>query len=1054
MAPSALKITPIPRPIHLKSSCDFQLESAFRDERWADAASFAQKRFKATKDHYYHAIEVAAKCQSDSVVDQSASLAEIEKLLKDPRATEDADALDLYEFACAEVRPKYIQDIGALRSKIYRASPKDYALGLRCFDACLWNLDWKHAQEIAALMDKNFVKERKFLFRNILLSFLVATASGAPENTRKLFSNLAKAHAEKAMKLRTTAESSQDQPPKAIHTDEESLLWLDIRFTYSTTADNIASFRQPQTSPVAFLESGFYKSYQDSLKYLQTHQEWDLVLQISKRVLETSIEICQRETSVIEESQQEAANDPSQPGIPAETARVQALRRVRDGRTFKESQYLSACCEWGLWEAMVAAARFHPDSKSELKKAGKLVHKMIRVLQPLEYIQRVYHMNCALLDMRILFARDSGASTSGDMSTRAGHLVKHMEGNCADPSCFGSMRSMIAQLSRREIAPLLNAIENNSINSTDKLKALRLISQALRIRYLEATSTPDGEPCGLCGSKTNGPDCIVCIRSIALSAMGHFSAAMQDPDIGPVEVIGEDPLAILTMLGSVCLLTVAGAGNRSWGPGTNSPLFHIDLQLFLQVVLWLTYWTLMKPKNDVIRMLLIKLLILMGCVSQAKTIWEHYDVKNALVNSLASLLFDRLSTISPGDFNQGSSRTAIAPIKKYFINAMRRHLPSVLRQSLENENYASFIDELSFVDDLSRSCTIVMAIVEERRAFRIRHGRCEGTIDEEPLINSHTIDNTLIDPSDYTYLPDLAAKTSKPIEEMISYGPLPTNGRSQLSILAERFVDIVCNGQVKEYKPAKSAQIIQSEWQHTMAACNRIREDMGLFYTNDSIEPELTEPENWYFRIVWDLADILNIALQHGVMSTATSESREGTKSRIKQVLEDLEAQSQEFLIMPKHIPSKIHTFHGVAGLHAMGMLRESALVVKNTALYLIAAFDRIKVVDKSRASNEATWLVSDLRKMVAAATKAEGIIKSRVKLLNERLNTTGWMDRVEDWTFGDYGTAYDPEKVTKQKVAEGLRKFVPRAQIEEWTLGITDSWRDNLRGWSSIKFD
>ncbi|KAI0600332.1 N-acetyltransferase B complex non catalytic subunit-domain-containing protein [Biscogniauxia sp. FL1348] len=1053
MAP-APKVPPLPRPVRLKSSCDLQLESAFHEERWADAANLAQKRFKSSKDYYYHAIEVAAKCQSDSVADQSVGLAEIERLLKDPKATEDVDTLDLYEFACAELQPKRIEEICALRSKIYRASPKDYALGLRCFDACVWNLDWKHAQEIAALMDRNFVKERKFLFRNILLSFLVATASDAPENTRKLFSNLAKAHAEKALKLRTTAEKSQDQPPRAIHTDQEVQLWLDLRINFSTRSENIECFRQPQTSPLAFLELGFDRSYQDILQYLESSEEWDMILQLGKQILETAIEICQKEISTIEESQQQAANDPSQAEIPAEKIRVQALKRVRGERTVKEARYLAACCEWGLWEAMVRAAQSHPDSKSELKKVGKLLNKVLRVLQPLEYIKTVFQRNGALQDLRILFARDSGASVGATISTRASHLAKHLEKNCGDRSCFRVLKPLIAQLSRRELTAFLQVIENSSTNQTDKRKALMLTSEALRIRYLESTSTPGGEPCSLCHSEIIGTDCMVCIRSIALSALDSFSAAVHDGDLGSSPRGEENPLATLAMLGAVCLLKIAGIVRRSWGPGTNSPLFHVDLQLFLQAVLWLEYYEATQARNPAVRLLLIKLLILMGCASKAKALWDKFDVKNALLPSLASLFFDRLSSISPGEFNPASNRTVVGPIKTFFTNAMRRHTPSTLMQSLENENYGSFIDELSYYDDLSRSCTIVMAIVEERRGLRMRNGKCEGTIDEEPLIGNHTTGNTLVDPTDYSYLPNLGAMGSRPLERMISYGPLPTNERCQLSILAERFIDIVCNGQAKEYKPAKSAQTIRSHWQHTISACTKIREDMGPFYTNESIEPTLTEPEHWYFRIVWDLADILKIVLEQGIMSTATSKSRDDIKLRIKQVLADLATQSQEFLVMPEHIPSKIHTLHGVAGLHAMGMLRESALVVKHTALYLTAAFDRVKVVDKSRASNEATWLAPDFKKMMAAAAEAEGVIKSRIKLINERLNAPGWMDRVEDWTFGHYGTIYDREKPTKLKVAEGLRKFMPPARIEEWTMSLTDSWRNNLQGWSMIKFD
>ncbi|KAI1496838.1 N-acetyltransferase B complex non catalytic subunit-domain-containing protein [Biscogniauxia marginata] len=1047
------RIPPVPRPVYLKASCDLQLEAAFTDKRWADVANLAQKRFKSTKDKYYHAIEIAAKCQGDNIVDRSAGLVEIEKLLKESKITEDIDSLDLYEFACSETQTNYTDNFGALRSRMVRASPKDHALGLRCFDACIWNLDWKHAQEIAASMDKNFVKERKFLFRNILTTFLFSQSSGIAENTQKLFSNLAKAHADKALKLRVPAVNSQGQPHRAIIAEEELLMWLDIRLANYTRLENAECLSQPQTSPLTFLELGFTRTYHFTLNYLeQVCEAWDEVLRIGRHILEVSIDICRKETSAIEASQNDAGEEAAKAKI------SQAIQRVKDGRSVKEQRYLAASCEMPLWVCMVSAAKHQPDSKSELKKVSKLVNKIIRALEPLEGARGVFQKNRDLLELKIVFARDSRATrgpADAGFSTRVVHLAKHVERHCTDPACFRSVKPMIAELSQSQLAEFLGLLKNNSTDDTDKLKRLVLLSMRLKIRYLQATSVKYGELCEFCHGQTQGPDCMACVKSILLNALDSFSSAVQDEDILRVKETGqEDPLANLTMIGSTCLLKLSGVGDKSWNPKTNSPLFNTDLQLFLQAVLWTEYYVAIKPTNNALRLLLVKLYLLMGCASRAKSLWDGFDIKNAILNSLASLFFDRLSTISPGDFNQGLSRTPVGPIKTYFSNAVRRHLPSALTNAIENENYGSFIDEVHFVDRLARSCTIVMAVVEERRGLRMRSGKCERAIEDEPLIGNYTIEHQLNDPTDYGYLPVLAAAGSEPLQEMISYGPLPTNDRSQLSILAERFVDIVCPVQTKDYKPTKSSQAILSGWQHTISVCHKIREDMGLFFANNALELVLTGPEYWYFRIVWQLADIIKVVLEHGITAQATGETRDAVKLRIKQVLEDLGNQAREFLTLPAHFPSKIHTFQGMTALHAMGMLRESALVVKHTALYLTAAFDRIKVVDKSRGSNNSTWLASDLKKMTVAATESEGQIKSRIKLLNERLNTSGWMDRLEDWTFAGWGTVYNPHNLLKEQVAEGLQKFIPQTHIEDWTMNITDSWRENLRGWGAIKFD
>lgn len=69
-------------------------------------------------------------------------------MVKDKTIITDVDTLDLYELACHRVDIKYSETIGALRARLVKAIPKDQASCSRCLDACVWNSDWKNAQQV------------------------------------------------------------------------------------------------------------------------------------------------------------------------------------------------------------------------------------------------------------------------------------------------------------------------------------------------------------------------------------------------------------------------------------------------------------------------------------------------------------------------------------------------------------------------------------------------------------------------------------------------------------------------------------------------------------------------------------------------------------------------------------------------------------------------------------------------------------------------------------------------------------------------------------------
>lgn len=72
-------------------------------------------------------------------------------MIKENVTVSDVDTLDLYEFACSRINIKYSETVGVLRARLVKALPKDQKSCTRCFDACVWNSDWKNAQQVVSL---------------------------------------------------------------------------------------------------------------------------------------------------------------------------------------------------------------------------------------------------------------------------------------------------------------------------------------------------------------------------------------------------------------------------------------------------------------------------------------------------------------------------------------------------------------------------------------------------------------------------------------------------------------------------------------------------------------------------------------------------------------------------------------------------------------------------------------------------------------------------------------------------------------------------------------
>lgn len=270
-------------------------------------------------------------------------------------------------------------------------------------------------------------------------------------------------------------------------------------------------------------------------------------------------------------------------------------------------------------------------------------------------------------------------------------------------------------------------------------------SLSLRLRYVVATrgvSVIEGNRCGFCNAEMEPDGCLPCLKLIVSIALETYRSGIEiaGPDQDKLSGCSQNPLSDIAETGAYCLLRLAGLGRWSRAPfeGT-TPLYHVNIQMFLQAVIWLDS-TLTKtlPASDTLRLLLVKLYLLMGCASRAKTLWDQFDVKNSLLDSLGMLYIDRLSSIAPGLFLSGSSRdNPVDPFMVHFTRGLKSTTPKKIMDSLEEGTYSGVHEMIRHAQKQAASCTLAMAVVEERRGLRMKAGKVDITpIEDYSLVRT------------------------------------------------------------------------------------------------------------------------------------------------------------------------------------------------------------------------------------------------------------------------------------------------------------------------------
>lgn len=301
-------------------------------------------------------------------------------------------------------------------------------------------------------------------------------------------------------------------------------------------------------------------------------------------------------------------------------------------------------------------------------------------------------------------------------------MTNYIKDQATSAACFDDIKSSLQKLDASAVKYLAyDYVPKMAEGTEDKLKAARVQTLSLKLQYFAATcpslyATIPGEEkkrkCIVSGVEL-GPDSPgPCFTTIAKSGLELYKTlgALTDKHFS-VEAEIKPDLAIVIAL---CQIQLAFPPSTSV---SNSPTSAAPL---LRALLLLEHQLALTPKHGFISLLLVQLHLFVGSVPQAQKIWETLGVKRTIMDSLAPIFYDRLSTIAPALIspNDNSGWELMELLHAHYSVSLKLKMPRRLIDAFEAESYSSIIDIPQYIENLRWSCTRSMSLVEEARTER------------------------------------------------------------------------------------------------------------------------------------------------------------------------------------------------------------------------------------------------------------------------------------------------------------------------------------------------
>ena len=327
-------------------------------------------------------------------------------------------------------------------------------------------------------------------------------------------------------------------------------------------------------------------------------------------------------------------------------------------------------------------------------------------------LRPIYKRNILLARLSAVFTSSTAdgrdAVEGKPNSVRLKELMNYTSDQLSNPACFDDIKPFIEILDSSGLEWLIRELPRYlEAKADDERKQARLTMLTLKLRYFILTF-PAARSSGL-------GDSLASISRAAVTTYREKATGSPDERSG---IHSE-----LVVLIALCYIDMA---NQSATGITSSD----SLRYLIKALSVLEEHLSRSPKDSVVSLLLVQLHLRVGSASRARVLWDDLGVKRTIVDSIAPILCDRLSTIAPKLLSASDRRGAelAESVRSHYEVSLKHPMPRRLLGAFEEESYSSILQIPQFVDNLRNSCTRVMSLVEESRTARLLDGAYSGLV--------------------------------------------------------------------------------------------------------------------------------------------------------------------------------------------------------------------------------------------------------------------------------------------------------------------------------------
>lgn len=270
-----------------------------------------------------------------------------------------------------------------------------------------------------------------------------------------------------------------------------------------------------------------------------------------------------------------------------------------------------------------------------------------------------------------------------------------------------------------------------------------------------------------------------------------------------------------------------------------------------------------------------------------------------------------------------------------------------------------------------------------------------------------------------------------------------------LGLLSEKLLDLMSHKSPKEYKPLKQAEASQRERAYLLESLAAVESSLMEFLHRPDTPSKLTVAELSYCTIMALLSSLAVIGI--------TASQATATPSYLADIMSSLSTMCGLARSSVLDTPSSLDAAAKAAlevftNLHGLSLLREIAVAVRQTAVFLTAFHDREAARDRSGKSGLHKDVIAATRTLKTTSSQAFTDIKAFIKSTKERMDDPGFQSRINEWVAN--GDAVGETSGAGELSLAVSAVIGGKAEIGEWSGKLVGGWREALKGWSMVQLE